>query len=406
MAYMDCSDWSKCTFCGDCLERCPVMQMPAPEAKREIELLVRGDFAKRVMSECTLCMKCNNYCPEGLRPYELILQRVTERRDEGGKVPALLRYAMQGMPPPTLFQDIYRRMSYAERTILDRWSEPPGRSADALYVGCIGRMFCHDIENSRVMKSLPKYGPSDTCCGEIHYRSGMWKAYEQIVAKTRARFDALEIERMVCYCGSCYNFLGHTLPNVLGEKLPFEVVSLYQWLLERLDAGELEVSKPLHYKAAIHESCYCSELGAGFYDDLRRLYETVGVEVVEPAHNRDSGTSCGAASLARDFHLRDVLKAQWKKYGEVKETGTRDVALNCPGCYYTLAATSWLPGVKLHYMIEEILRALGDDISITAFRRVPLVHSSVIRRLPLVFKKVSSELPNIEPGTTGRGQAK
>lgn len=81
MGYMDCSDWSNCTFCGECLVKCPVMQMHEPEARREIERLVRGEGPTRVMSECTLCFKCNNYCPEGLRPYELILQRVTERSE-------------------------------------------------------------------------------------------------------------------------------------------------------------------------------------------------------------------------------------------------------------------------------------------------------------------------------------
>lgn len=378
--------------------KCPVMQMHEPEARREIERLVRGEGQTRVMSECTLCFKCNNYCPEGLRPYELILQRVTERRDRREKIPAFLPYALQGMPPPTLFQDLYNRLSYGEKSILERWSEAPRNSKDALYVGCIGRLFCHDIENSRVMGSLPKFGPPDTCCGELHYRSGMWEAYRQIIAKTTGRFAELEIDRMVCYCGSCYNFLGNTLPKVLGEGLPFEVVSLYQWLLERLESGELAVERPLNYTAAIHESCYCSELGNGFYDDLRKLYGACGVELVELEHNRDSGISCGAAAIARDFHIGDVLKAQRSKYREVREAGVRDVALNCPGCYYTLAATSRLHGIRLHYMVEELLWALGDDISVRAAGRVPLVYTTIMKRLPLALKKVPSKLPNIEPG--------
>ncbi|MBN2028167.1 MAG: hypothetical protein JW854_15570, partial [Actinobacteria bacterium] len=27
MSYMDCCDWSKCTVCGECLMKCPVLEM-------------------------------------------------------------------------------------------------------------------------------------------------------------------------------------------------------------------------------------------------------------------------------------------------------------------------------------------------------------------------------------------
>jgi len=42
MAYMDCCDWTRCTLCGECLIRCPVMEMDEAEAKKEIGLLLRG----------------------------------------------------------------------------------------------------------------------------------------------------------------------------------------------------------------------------------------------------------------------------------------------------------------------------------------------------------------------------
>jgi len=102
-------------------------------------------------------------------------------------------------------------------------------------------------------------------------------------------------------------------------------------------------------------------------------------------------------SIARDFSLPGFLKVQNRKYREVKDTGVKDVALNCPGCFYTLSATAWMHGIKLHYMPEEILRAFGDEINSSASSKIPLFYGNVLRGLPLAFKKVPARAPHIEP---------
>lgn len=393
MSFMDCCDWDKCTRCGECLTRCPVMEMGETEAKQEIGLLLEGRTAPRVARECTLCFNCNGYCPEGLRPYELILQRITEGRDE---LPALLPFFLNGMPAPNLFQELYGGLSFGEQEILRRWSEPPHPSKEVLFIGCIGKSLCHDIENSEVMKSLPKFGPTDICCGELAYRAGVWDAYADITERALARFNELDTERVVCYCASCYNFFSNVLPNVYGKSFPFELVSLYEWLLERFETGKLEVRRPLDFKAAIHESCYASELGPAFSETLRRLYRAAGAQIVELEHNRDRALSCGVASIARKWNIIDLLKEQNRKYSEVKSSGAREMALNCPGCYLTLGPTSWMHGVKLHYMPDELLRAFGDDVTRPLGKRFPLVIRTLARRAPLAFAKTAPPLPRIQ----------
>ena len=394
MSYADCCDWDKCTVCGECLMKCPVMEMGEDEAKAEFTSLLAGEPAPRVFAECTLCFKCNNYCPEGLRPYELILERITSREDAK---PAMLPYFINGLPAPGLFQDLYTSLSFGEQEILRRWASPPPASEDLLFIGCIGKTVCYDIENSGVLKDLPKFGPSDVCCGELAYRGGAWDTYAEITERMLARFGELDIERMVCYCASCYNFLNGILPKVYGKRLPFQLVSLYEWLLEKVEAGELEVVRPLGYRAAVHESCYTSELGPDFYEALREIYRAAGVEIVELEHNRDRALSCGAASIARRWNPLDIIRGQNRRYREVKSSGTRQMAVNCPGCYLTLSSTSWLQGIKVHYMLEEVLRAFGDDISTPMIKRMPLIVRALTKRAPLAFKRVSLPLPHVQP---------
>ncbi|MDY6796249.1 MAG: hypothetical protein SWK76_13395 [Actinomycetota bacterium] len=171
-----------------------------------------------------------------------------------------------------------------------------------------------------------------------------------IIERTLSRFSELDIKRMVCYCGSCDCFLSNVLPEVYGKLLPFEIISIYQWMLEKVRAGELEVKRPLREKLAIHEFYYASVVAPGFCDDLSEIYRIAGAEVVELEHNREQGLSCGFATLARKWNIPDLVKAQNRKYREIKDTWVKEVALNCPRCYLAMVATSWLQGIKLHYV--------------------------------------------------------
>lgn len=398
MAYMDCSDWSKCTLCGQCLIQCPVLSLDENQARTEIQALIKGEKAPHVFSRCTLCYGCNNFCPEGLRPHELILQRVLESRKK--PVPAMIPYMCNGMTQPSFFPDLYRSLGPEETKILEKWSEIPSKSEDILWIGCIGRMSCRDLEHSRVLRSLPKYGPPDMCCGELHYRFGSWEAYVQRTRATLARFEQLDIKRMVCYCGSCYSFLSVFLPQVYGKALPFQLISLYQWLAEKMAAGEISVRKPLNYNAAIHEACYVSELGDSFASDLRTLYTAAGVKCLELEHHGTQNLSCGGASMSRSQNIfKSILPAQNRKYREAKATGAKNMAVNCPGCYLTLYFTAWMKGIKLHYMPDELLKAFGDDITRPLQKNIPAILRTFAKRSPLLLKKVAPDF-GLKPETS------
>jgi Fe-S oxidoreductase len=332
-------------------------------------------------------MSCNGFCPEGLRPYELILQRVSEKADRQKSVPSLVPYFLQGVPGPNFFQDLYKGMKPSHKEILKKWGDVPKPAKETLWIGCIGRNFAHDLENSRVLAELPKFSPSHLCCGELHYRSGQWDAFMANTERLVSALNLLKTDRLVCYCGSCTAYLSKFIPKVAGKELPFEVVSIYQWLLEKFEAGELDVKNPMRFTAAIQESCYVTELGESFMDTLRKIYKAAGGDFVELAHNRQCALSCGAASIVRDFKVGGVIRQQADKFNEIKAAGVSETALNCPGCYLTMAPHSWIRGIKLRYMPEELLKAFGDEITTPISGMMPSVIKSFAKRLPLVIKK-------------------
>lgn len=391
MSYMDCCDWSRCTRCGECLARCPMMNLTREEAGRAVGNLIDGVPEPAVLDACSLCMSCNRLCPEGLRPHELILERLREHTGRTRRVPGVIPYLLNSFPGPNLFRDYYRkRLTPEEKGILRRWSEVPPPSRDVLFVGCIGKTLCGDLERSTVLRDLPRFGPPDVCCGELHYRSGMWDAYADMAEKTCARLSRLRAERIVFYCAACRTYLGPVMENVLGRKLPFELTTLYEWLLERVEQGVLELKRPLGFRAAVHDFCNASELGHGFQDRLRALYRAAGMETVELEHSRDVNVSCGGGALLGRLRPGDLVRIQRKRYGEAKRAGAGTLALNCPGCYLAFFPTSRLHGVRIRYMPEELLRAFGDEIRTPLGTRVPRIARTFLAAAPRMLKPVDA----------------
>jgi len=90
-------------------------------------------------------------------------------------------------------------------------------------------------------------------------------------------------------------------------------------------------------------------------------------------------------------------REQNRKFKEVKSAGVSEMAVNCPGCYYTLGLSSWLRGIKVRYMPDELLWALGDDISIPAGKRFSMILKTSLKRAPLALKAVDTVMPRIQP---------
>jgi Fe-S oxidoreductase len=360
-----------CETCGLCLQRCPVMKMGQAESRAEMARLLKGQEPERVLDECTFCFGCNQYCPHGLRPYALIMERAVEKnraKDKG--IPPFVDYVLMGKTDSSVFGDVYATESAEEKAILDRWAVVPAKSPEVLFIGCTGREIPYGTEHSRVFEGLAKYAPRDACCGELAYRHGDFQTFAETVERTRAMLERLDTERLVCYCGSCANYLGNVWPNYHGVELPFEIVSVWEWLWEQYQAGDIKVINPIDRQVVLTDSCYSSELGDGFMDAVRGLHRAVGMEVVELENNRFDNLSCGMVSILRhNYDFREGAKETQKKMAQVLRTGVGDLNCYCPGCYLQLRGASKKSDIKIHYALEEILWAFGDESPVSLEER-------------------------------------
>ncbi len=268
----------ECIKCGICLQNCPVMKMEPEEAEAEINRLIKGEETKRVLNECTFCFSCNHYCPHGLKPYNLIMERMAARnREINAALPPFVNYMINGRNEPGFFNNQYEKSSDADKAIIKRWSEIPVKTKDILFIGCSGRTAPSGIEHSKVLANLPKYGPRDICCGDIPYRFGAYQAFSEIAEKAFKRLSSLKVDRLVCYCPSCANYFGNIWPDCHGLKLPFEIITLYEWLWEQYQEGSLQIKKKVKQDIVLSDSCHAGELGEHFMSSVRGLYEAAGM---------------------------------------------------------------------------------------------------------------------------------
>jgi Fe-S oxidoreductase len=360
-----------CETCGLCLQRCPVMKMDQADSRAEMGRLLKGEQTRRVLQECTFCFGCNHYCPQGLRPYALIMERAVQNNHATDKgIPPFVDYMLMGKTDSSVFGDVYATESAEEKAILDRWAVVPEKSPEVLFIGCTGREIPAGTEHSTVFQGLAKYAPRDACCGELAYRHGDFQTFAETVERTRAMLEQLDTERLVCYCGSCANYLGNVWPNYHGVKLPFEVVSVWEWLWESFRNGDIKVKNPIDRQVVLTDSCYSSELGDGFMDAVRGLHEAVGMEVVELDNNRFDNLSCGMVSILRNnFDFREGAKETKKKMAQILTTGVGDLNCYCPGCYLQLRGASRKADINIHYALEDILRAFGDESPVSLEER-------------------------------------
>jgi len=348
------------------------MKMDRQEAQFEIASLLRGKKNGRVMNQCTFCFSCNHFCPHGLKPYALIMERLAEKIGEmDNGIPAYINYYMTGKCDSNIFLDVYNSLSENEKDVLNKWEVIPAKSKEVLFIGCTGRQIPLEIDTSQVLAVLPKYGPRIACCGELSYRFGDYKTFAETVERTGRLLSGLNTGRLVCYCGSCANFLGNIWPNYHGVKLPFEIVSIWEWLWEKLQKGEIKVKRKLSKKVAISDSCYSSELGTKFYQAIRGLHEAAYTEVVELKNNQYDNLSCGLVSMVRaNYDFLEGFNETNKKIAQVLESGAGDIACYCPGCFGQLRVGAEMAELKVHYSLEEILWALGDEYTVPLETRV------------------------------------
>jgi Fe-S oxidoreductase len=104
------------------------------------------------------------------------------------------------------------------------------------------------------------------------------------------------------------------------------------------------------------------------------LHEAAGMSIVELQNNKYDNLCCGmTTSIQNNFDLMESFiaseKAAEKKIQQILETKNNDFTCYCPGCFFQLRRGAKKANIQIHYSLEEILWAFGDEYPVSLMDR-------------------------------------
>lgn len=357
-------DRERCTTCGECFHRCPVMHLPLDRAQREMARLL-ADEDSPVLRKCTSCQACNLFCPEDCRPANLLLDRWHQAYQRHG-LPARAAYFLPHARP-NFRTDIIARLPDAERAAAARWrQDSPAR--EFLYSGC-NLITTPYLTFSRVFDGIEIRGGLDYCCGEMLFRMGLYEALEQVARRLTHWFRHMEAERVYLVCTAGLNMLRNVLPQFGADFSGIEFAPYQQVVLDRLESGELAVdsgqARPLGMTVTVQDSCHTRIVEPDFGGLPRRILEAIGVEVREAPHHASEQLCCGIGggfSHASAYHPVDLLLSARATSRDHRRQPADATCVYCSGCLEMTSVARFADPSRrpVYHLLELVQMAIGE----------------------------------------------
>jgi Fe-S oxidoreductase len=348
-----------CDRCGDCFAGCPYLELPREEARREIEALIAGETSRsRALDACNTCHTCDILCPRDADPYELVLERWREGRMES--MPTTARLVMPSQPC-NIWSSLKAVMPPGELALLRSW-EDFSPCEEICLTGFYTNVVPYILQ-AGVLEGLPKVVGSEAlwgCAGDI-YKTGRFDMVEQITRRLENLFSEMGVKMVVCSMSAEAMVLSEILPRRFGARFDFEVVPLDLWLLEKLQAGDIELVKKLGMTVTIHDNCLSKMQGGRLQEANREIVERAGCRIVEMKHNRERSLCCGFGAAAANFRVMDIMQSGYRRLKEMEATGADAAVIYCPACLFILSVIKEMAGsdMPFYHPVELVEMAAG-----------------------------------------------
>lgn len=342
-----------CAKCGSCKARCPVYDITRNEgfSPRGRIVLLKGIFSggtvqagppaiRRLMS-CALCGLCDNTCPVGIKPTEIIYQgRAALRGADRGRL--LLRTALRfGLRSPgaalgaaRIFPGLAQRVLPGVKT-LPRHTlrnggqviKPANRKSAgrvAVFAGCSTNYLMPDTGESLIGMLLALgyeviLPHGEVCCGSPLRALGLEEEARNFALKNIEVFGKMNVEAVVSPCPTCTLVIREHYRHLTGAAVR-NAMDAVEFLSGKLDAGAGR--KTASERLVWHEPCHLRH-GLGF--DPQGLLNLLNIE------KGDDGC-CGLGLSLTDRGLsQEMLRRKTEAY-----QGRGRVVTACPGCMLQL----------------------------------------------------------------------
>jgi heterodisulfide reductase subunit D len=354
-----------CTRCGECLRACESFRVKGDEGasllgmvrrRRQIfrkeGSLLRKLFRREGASEsdwlhyqegvfdCTLCGRCEAYCPVGIKTRDLAIAMRQELATARCMLPKNLDRARDAV----LEEGNIFGYPNDERAL---WAEflddlPADlltkERADVLYfVGCVSS-FSPAVQEipQAFLRLLLKAGVDvgllagkEWCCGFPLIVGGLAEEAERLIRRNVESVQRLGAKTVVFNCPSCYYAWRRYYP-LEGVRLMHSA----EFIAELVRAGRLKFRSP-EVSVTYHDPCDLGR-GLGVYDAPREVLRALADgSYVELSPSRERALCCGGGGDVEIWDPELVGEINTTLTSAVEESGAGIVVQACPQCKRT-----------------------------------------------------------------------
>ena len=305
-------DESKCDLCGDCLVKCRYVDYDKDRAAAELKLLMEGKDAE-ILRKCITCIACNDYCPTGADPSNLIFKM----QEKIGTCPIVvatkstldaLAQGLEGQGDPS--------------ELIPGDPDKPVLSLDSFPYQWIPE----GTLDSQLFKGMTvvRGGEYMSLVGCVHFggESFVEKYAQRVIDKLAS------LGKDIVY----YHNEGFTLVHVKageqGINVPFKYMHLSEYLRNYLREHRSSITR-LGKKVAYQANCatrYLPEQDA-FLDEI---FELIGVGRPPRKYEGLDAVCCAGPILATNNEL--AVDIQEKNIQDAIECGADALITSCPMC--------------------------------------------------------------------------
>jgi Fe-S oxidoreductase len=333
-------DASKCNLCGECLVNCRYVDYDKDKAVAEIKLLMEGKDAE-ILSKCTTCIACDDYCPTGAEPSDLIFSM----QEKIGTCPIV------AVGKPALEELAKGLEGHGDPgQLIPGNSDKPVLSFDSFQF----EQFPEGTLDSQLFKGMTvvRGGEYMSLAGCVHMGGESFvKRYGQGVLDKLARLG-----KDIVYMHNEGFVLADVKAREYGFNVPFKYMHLFEYLRNYLRDHKNNVTK-LGKKVAYQANCatrWIPERDA-FLDEI---FELVGVERPPREYEKLNAVCCTAPVIYTNREL--AINIQRKNFEDAIACGADAIITSCPICDKVLRRPSSQFGLPKIFITDLCRIALGE----------------------------------------------
>jgi len=333
-------DSTKCDLCGDCLVKCRYVDYDKDKAVTEIKRLMEGKEAD-ILNKCTTCIACNDYCPTGADPSNLIFKM----QEKIGTSPIVVT------AKPFVDEMVKGLEGRGEPAQLIQGDpDKPALSFDSFEF----RQFPEGTLDSVLFKGMTVVRGMEymSLVGAVHMGAESFsEKYAQKVISNLA-----SLGKDIVYIHNEGYTLVHLKAKELGITVPFKYMHLFEYLREYLGDHSSSITK-LGKKVGYQANCATR----WFHEQdawLDEIFQLIGVERPPRQYEGTNALCCTGPIIFSNKEL--AVDIQEKNVKDAIECGADAMITICPVCDAVMRRPTSHLGLPKIFVTDLCRMAIGE----------------------------------------------